>query len=63
MKIPKVISKNNHEYILVKEYPNFILYKDLLTGVKECFTLYQLGLIEEEVKPDRKVQPENVTFL
>ena len=52
MKIPKVISKNNHEYILVKEYPNFILYKDLITGVKECFTLYQLGLIRETIKPE-----------
>ncbi len=37
MKIPKIISKNKHEYILVKEYPNFILYKDMITGVKECF--------------------------
>lgn len=62
MKIPKVISKNNHEYILVKEYPNFILYKDLLTGVKECFTLYQLGLIKEQEKP-KNIRPENVTFL
>ena len=38
MKTPKVISKNNNQYILVKEYANFILYKDLLTGVKECFS-------------------------
>ena len=37
MKIPKIISKNNKEYILVKEYPNFIQYKDMITGVKECF--------------------------
>lgn len=62
MKIPKVISKNNHEYIFVKEYPNFILYKDLLTGVKECFTPYQLGLIKEQ-EAARNIRPENVTFL
>lgn len=34
MKIPKIISKNNREYILVKEYPSFIMYKDMTTGVK-----------------------------
>ena len=62
MKIPKVISKNNHEYILVKEYPNFISYKDLITGVKECFTPFQLGLIEEQEAP-KNIRPENVTFL
>ena len=62
MKIPKAISKNNHEYILVKEYPNFILYKDLITGVKECFTPYQLGLIKEQ-EAARNIRPENVTFL
>lgn len=63
MKIPKVISKNNHEYILVKEYPNFILYKDLLTGVKECFTPFQLGLIEEQLNMKGfKANPEKVKF-
>lgn len=51
MKIPKVISKNNHEYILVKQINDKIfLYKDLLYGYKECFTRYDLGL----VKPIRK---------
>lgn len=52
MKIPKIISKNGHEYILVKEYPNFILYKDMITGVKETFQRYDLGLVKEKVKPD-----------
>ena len=52
MKIPRIISKNGHEYILVKEYPNFILYKDTITGVKETFQRYDLGLVKEKVKPD-----------
>ena len=51
MKIPKIISKNGHEYIFVKEYPNFILYKDMITGVKETFQRYDLGLVKEKIKP------------
>ncbi len=50
MKIPKIISKNNHEYILEKEYPNFIMYRDMLTGVKECFNRHELGLIKKQPK-------------
>lgn len=46
MKIPKIISKNNHEYILEKEYPNFIMYKDMITGTRECFKRQELGLIK-----------------
>lgn len=46
MKIPKIISKNGHEYIFVKEYPNFILYQDMMTGVKETFQKYDLGLVK-----------------
>lgn len=46
MKIPKIISKNNREYILVKEYPNFIMYKDMITGVKHCLKKQELGLVK-----------------
>ena len=53
MRIPQIISKNNHEYIFVKEYPNFILYQDMITGVKETFQRYDLGLVKEIVKPPR----------
>jgi hypothetical protein len=49
MKIPKVISKNGHEYILVaKCNENLYLYKDLLYGYKETFTKFDLGLIIEK---------------
>ena len=51
MKIPKVISKNGHEYILVaKCNENLYLYKDLLYGYKETFTKFDLGLITEKEK-------------
>ena len=60
MKIPKIISKNGHEYIFVKEYPNFILYKDMITGVKETFQRYDLGLVKEIVKPDTTIKKTGI---
>lgn len=50
MKIPKIISKNGHEYIFVKEYPNFVRYKDMLIGTMECFSKHELGLIKKQPK-------------
>ena len=51
MKVPKVISKNNHEYILIKQVNDkMFLYKDLLYGYKECFTLYDLKMIKIQNK-------------
>lgn len=47
MKIPKIIKKNNREYIFEKIYPNFIMYKDKETGVKEDFLRQELGLVKE----------------
>lgn len=53
MKIPKIISKNGHEYILVKKCNDKVyLYKDMIYGYTTCFDLYDLGLIEPKtVKP------------
>lgn len=54
MKIPKVISKNNHEYIFVKQCnENLFQYKDLMYGYYECFNRQDLGLIKEIIKPPR----------
>ena len=53
MKIPKIISKNRHEYILEKEYKNFIMYRDMMTGVKECFNRQELGLVKEMIAPPK----------
>lgn len=61
MKIPTKISKNNHKYIYVKEYPNFIMYKNMITGVKECFNKHDLGLIEStNIMKGFKLNPDNV---
>lgn len=48
MKIPKTISKNRKKYMFVKRYPNFIMYRDMLTGIKECFTYHELGLVKKQ---------------
>lgn len=62
MKIPKIISKNNHEYIFMKQYPNFVLYRDWLTGTNECFTYHELGLIKpiDEKWTRRNFNPQKV---
>lgn len=53
MKIPKIISKNGHEYIFIqKNNDNAFLYKDLLYGYRETFTRFDLGLVKPvTVKP------------
>ena len=55
MKIPKIISKNNHEYIFVKEYKNFIMYEDMITHTKECFNRQELGLVKEQMERTKKL--------
>ena len=53
MKIPKIISKEGHEYIYVSKCNDKLyLYKDMLYGYTRCFDLYDLGLIKPVlVKP------------
>lgn len=65
MKIPKIISKNNHEYIFVKQVnKNMFLYKDMLYGYNECFTKFDLGMVKEIIEPPKtEVKPERVKFL
>ena len=50
----KIISYEGREYIIIKEYENFILYKDMLTGCKESFNKQELGLIKETPKLERE---------
>ena len=58
MRIPKVISRNEHEYILEEQINDkLFLYRDMLYGYKECFSKYDLDLIEKQPKI-RKVKPK-----
>lgn len=45
IKVPKIISKKGHEYILVSQCNDDLwLYKDLLYGYKCALTSFELGL-------------------
>lgn len=60
MKIPKIISKNGHEYIFIQQNNNrTYLYQDLLYGYKETFTDFDLGLVKEIIKPDTNLKKTN----
>ena len=65
MGVPKIFSKNNHEYIFVKQVnKTMFLYKDMLYGYNKCFTKFDLGMVKEVVKPPKtEVKPERVIFL
>lgn len=54
MKIPKILKKNNKKYKLIKIYENYVLYEEVEVKYKECFMKHDLGLLKEQVKPDRK---------
>lgn len=53
MKIPKVVKKDNREYIFVKKYPNHFMYRDVKLGTNTCFLRHDLGLLKEMMKPSR----------
>ncbi len=60
MKIPKTIIKNNQKYEFVKRNnATTFLYKNKKYGYKETFTLYQLGVLKQQIEPP-KLNPENV---
>lgn len=45
VKVPKIISKRGHEYILVEQCNDDLwLYRDLMYGYKCAFTSFELGL-------------------
>ena len=58
MKIPEKILKNNRTYILVKQVnKKLFLYEAEKKGFKECFSLYDLGLVENRGR-NYKIRPE-----
>ena len=60
MKIPKTIIKNNQKYEFVKRNnETTFLYQNKKYGYKETFSLYQLGVLKQQIEPP-KLNPENV---
>lgn len=48
MKIPKIINKNNHIYIFIKQCNDkLFLYEEMNLHYKETFSKYDLGLVKE----------------
>lgn len=56
--IPYLIKKNGREYKLLKIYKKnkYVLYEDIETKTKICFSNFDLGLISEKIKPMRKIK-------
>lgn len=58
MEIPKNIRRDGRKYKFVKKYPNYYMYQDVETGVKECFQSFDLGLIKEYITPQKANQKQ-----
>ena len=58
MRIPKVITKNNTEYIFVKKYKSHYMYEDKITHCKECFLLQDLVKLKNNVIIRKNIKPE-----
>lgn len=55
--LPIKFKKGKFIYNLIKIYDGgFGLYENDKTGTKECFTPYQLGTLDEEMKPDKEAR-------
>lgn len=53
MKIPKIIRKGSNTYEFVQKVKdNMYLYQEQNCGYKTTFSRFDLGLVEEKVKPD-----------
>lgn len=59
--LPKTINRNNKEYKLIKEYDKYGIYQNVKLGYKECFSKFELGLIEPIEKP-KNISPEKVMY-
>lgn len=56
MEIPKIITTNYKQYIFVKEYPNFYLYENMSTHIKEAFREYDLlQIIQKEYDGEKHI--------
>jgi hypothetical protein len=63
MYAPMILKKGKKKYILEKMYPNYALYSDLEYGYKECFSFYDLGLLEEKAEPYKKIYKDGSMIL
>lgn len=56
MKIPKIINKNNHIYIFIKQCnDDLFLYEEMQYHYKEAFSRYDLGLVKEVIEKPKNL--------
>jgi hypothetical protein len=61
LKIPKVFINNNKKYYFVETCKNFVRYQTS-HGICECFSFYDLGLIEEMAEPYKEQYRKGIMF-
>lgn len=47
MKLPNQFTKDKKIYFLLKEYKNYGLYEQEKTKIKECFSIYDINMLEK----------------
>lgn len=64
MKIPKFIKRKGRIYKFIKKYENFVLYENIMTKTKTCFSLFDLNLLEDKsyIIEGSTKHPENVIY-
>ena len=62
--VPAKVKKNGRRYKLIKIFKNHVLYEDIETKTKTCFSYFELGLIKDNshVMKGFKRSPEKVIF-
>lgn len=55
MEIPKIIEKEEKQYKLVKQYPNYFLYEESKTHLKECFKRDEIEERYKEMMSNKEI--------
>ena len=61
--MPIRFQKSGVFFNLIKLYNDFGLYINTKNNTRECFTPYQLGILEEEIKPDKEANKGGIIKL
>lgn len=54
MEIPQIIKKGSNKFKLVKEYKRYCLYQNTKAKYYECFSMYDIYLIKNNLEDKRK---------
>ncbi len=54
MEIPQIIKKGSNKFKLVKKYKRYCLYQNTKAKYYECFSMYDIYLIKNNLEDKRK---------